>query len=212
MSACYTPPPPFSARKLGWRHYGFERYDLYVHDTIGDGHCLLHTIMCGIHVPYRLGIKDGVYFDRSGEMRRIRDKMADSLEEMSTNDDIPHYFKIGDGALAEFGLTIPEFSLENVRNTLKSSSYLGNEHIVMISYFLNVGIYILDSSTQDIYYLDALPDSTKSAVVALYSEKPVAHYELVSIKTDLEQKYITHFAPNHGFIEFLRVRMLSLKK
>lgn len=211
MSACYTPPPPFRARKLNWRGRGFENFDLYVHDTIGDGHCLLHTIMCGIHVPYRLGVKDGILFDRSVEMRRIRTKMAEGLE-TTDSDDIPHYFKIGDGALADFGSSIPEFLLDNIKNTLNSSAYLGNEHIIIISYFLKISIYVLDSSLRDIYCMDQLPDSSRSSIVALYTEKPVPHYELVSIKSDTEQKYDTHFAPDHGFIQFLRFRMLSLKK
>lgn len=212
MSACYTPAPPTSGRKLNWAKYNFADFNLHVHDTIGDGHCLLHTIMCGIHVPYRLGYKDGVKLNRSDEMRKLRNKMADNLEMIDPATDIPHYYSIGDGALAEFGVSIPEFSLSAVKSTLKSSSYLGNEHIIMISHFLNISIYILEARRQDVYYFDVLPDPTKSSVVALYSEKPMPHYELISIKTSGEPGYITHFAPDHGFIEFLRFRMHALKK
>lgn len=211
MSACYIPPPPSFSTKLDWRRYGFNNFNIYVHDTISDGHCLLHTIMCGIHVPYRLGYKDGVRMNRTVEMRRIRNKMANALEEIDPKSDIPNYYIIGGGALADFGVTDPEFSLRNVKKVLNSSAYLGNEHIIMISYFLKISIYVLDESRQDIYCFDVLPDETKSAIVTLYSERGAPHYELISIKVGDGTDFITHFAPDHEFINFLRRRMISVK-
>lgn len=211
MSACYVPPPPSFSTKLGWQRRGFNNFNIYVHDTIGDGHCLLHTIMCGIHVPYRLGHKNGVKINRTVEMRRIRSKMANALEEIDPKTDIPYYYSIGGGALADFGVSDPDFSLRNIKKVLNSSAYLGNEHIIMISYFLKISIYVLEKERQDIYCFDVLPDETTSSIVTLYSDTPTPHYELISIKTDSSTDYITHFAPEHEFINFLRQRMISIK-
>lgn len=196
--SCHTPPPPSSYRKLGWARHGFEKYDLNVYTTIGDGHCLLHSVMCAIHVSYRTGYKNGVKLSRTVEMRKLRNKMADHLELIDPDKGIPYYYTIGRGALAEFGTISSEFSLKNLQNNLRSSSYLGNEHVVMISYFLKISIYVLDLASQDVYHFGDLPDPTKSAVVTLYIG---GHYELVSMGD------VTHFAPDHEFINFLRKRL-----
>jgi len=214
MSVIHCEPELGAATYLNWENNGFEDFRIVAIYTIGDGNCYFHALTHAFYIPYRTRLLNGKTVSRKEIVHNLRSALSVRLGEPinTLNPNGPTYYdQLSRGKLYEFGKDVPEYSFEEMRKRLRSSSAVGNEYNEFVSDQLNKDIYILDSEKQDIYITgddDDLLYKDRPSIVLLY--RP-GHYELVGIQ-DTKGKIQTYFSSTHPFIEFLKSRMSIVRK
>lgn len=176
-----------------------------------DGSCFFHAIFLGYYRPYQIGYEGGRLLDRKKFVRNFRDELAKKLEEPvnpQDNNSKILYQTLSNGELESIGKEVPEYSLENLQETLRTGVAVDNAFMEIVSDVLDLDIYILDAKTKDVYPIGTsgeLYHKGRRTVVLLYLP---GHYELVGIK--LNNSIQTLFSPNHDFIESIRERLRLL--
>lgn len=204
--ACCRPdlaevPNPEKPSRLIWPDEDFKIYDIYVHNTIGDGSCMMHSILNCMLVGYRLYPQK-----RKAIIKDKRAKVADALDQIDARTGKTYYESVGDGQIALLGKTISFYSKSNIQHIIRSDRWLGNEMASIISYMYNITIFILDTRAHNVHIIASAGEYQVSCVVLRYSG---THYETVSIRDPDTGKYITHFDNRHSFIDFLHAKILK---
>lgn len=203
-----------TASYLSWEKYGYEDFKMVAIYTIGDGNCYFHALTHAYYIPYRTQSLQGKTVSRREIVRNLRNSLSVRLGEPidPLNPNGPTFYdQLSRGKLYEFGKSIPEYSFEEMRKRLRSSSAVGNEYNEFVSDQLDKDIYILDYEKQDVYITgddDDLLYKDRSSIVLLYMP---GHYELVGIQ-DKNGKIQTYFSPTHPFIQFLKNRMILVRQ
>lgn len=207
MSVIHCEPEIGTAISLNWKEY--EDFQMVAIYTIGDGNCYFHALTHAYYIPYRTQSLQGKTVSRREIVRNLRNSLSVRLGEPvdPLNPNGPTFYdQLSRGKLYEFGKSVPEYSFEEMRKRLRSSSAVGNEYNEFVSDQLNKDIYILDGQKEDVYITgddDDLLYKDRSSIVLLYLP---GHYELVGIQ-DKNGKIQTYFASTHPFIQFLKNRM-----
>ena len=155
----------------------------YTVHTLGDGSCLIHSILYAFCNKYRSSGPS----ERSNLVTRIRRRLAAHLEnEYDKLDYVQHKdFK--------------EYTKENMQKTLLSREYLNYAYI---KYFINIFktniivVYYHDKSYQR-YPLDLPYEQDKTIVI--YYDKKKQHFETLLYK--IEDKYISVFRPDDELLK-----------
>jgi len=164
-----------------------DSYVLNVHQTPGDGSCLLHAIAHALYKPYRCGKRHGKTITKEDIVRKMRECIAKRCTE-----DI--YSIIAKGNLKMLGDNDPYYSLQSICKRLRSNEYLGEDIIVLLEYLLSVEINVYDANTR-MFRKRGNSLSFPTSIIIYYSPE---HYEAVSYKGS------THFSVNHQMIRSIR--------
>lgn len=174
--------------------------------TIGDGSCLIHSILKAFYKPYQEN-DDEMY--RTQLAKELRRDLAFLLN--YENPEYPNHTyweSSGRGAfprimmqqLANESLVQElkvDFSLSGLQRLFNSYSYLGDEVYQYISDVLDVDIYILRATSEDIFpHINTRnPKISRNGIVIVGNSY---HYEVVAVETNGE--FQTTFPPNDPFI------------
>lgn len=106
------------------------------HPTIGDGSCLIHSVLHSVSKEYR---------DSSNSMRRemarvFRSRMSSRLR--------TSYSEIAGGELKALGLVEPTYSYNHIIKVFASSSPLGDESFLLVSDLSGVDLIFVDLKTK----------------------------------------------------------------
>lgn len=154
--------------------------------SIGDGSCLLHSILRGFNVKYI----QSTSLRRRQIVRQVRNALANVL--METIDGKRVYESLGQGEVANLGKTVPELSLRGLQIHFRSSNPLGQESLELISRFLKIDLLIYDVAKGKPYQF-GMPNPYKKgrgSVVILY--RP-GHYNLFGINIKGKLKTLMNF-------------------
>lgn len=189
--------------KIRWSN-GFEQWNLVRFGTPMDGSCLFHAIVNGFFIPYHKEEIRGKKLSRREIIRKMRDELADKLDEIDPENGKKTYYQtINGGNTQEFAKSVQEFTIENMKRVLKSNEFIGYGYIELIGRCINVDIYILEEKRQDIYKSDENWTGGRPSVIVYYHD--FGHYELVALEHE-DGTYTTFFSPDHSLIQFLKSR------
>jgi hypothetical protein len=185
---------------------GFESWPLYRISTIGDGSCLFHALANAFILPYRTEKLNSKKISRKEIVTNLRHNLASRLKDQvpGSPDGRRYYDELHNGYTGLFSQIVPEFRLDYMMTQLNSSAYIGYGYMEYIGNVLNKDIYILDALHQGLYrtitdeYQYTIKGNRNSVVIYWNG----GHYELIGLK-DNQGKMVTHFSPDHSFIEFL---------
>ena len=164
---------------------------------------LAHAVLNAIYIPYREGELYGQEISQVELVHMFRRELAIMLLEKVPDTDKLYVELIGKGAWLQMISTDVEVLKSQLENPTIEFTSVMIEHV---SNVLNKDIYIIDSETQDVVLLSGdleLMCQKRSSIVLLRMRK---HYELLAIRTS-SGDYISHFSPDHPWIETLYDRL-----
>lgn len=168
-------------------------FKLYRHGVLPDGHCLIHSI---------LFLASRTYHQHPNQKKilavKSRRALADEIKK--------RYNELARGKLKELSMEVSDMKLSNLVKKYNSSRSLGHEDLELISDYLNMDIYVIESKTNDISY------SLKSDRDILYKKRDSIiiyhlqnHFEPITLFN--EGKHHTMFKPGHVLIQRLKKRL-----
>ena len=191
-------------RSLNWEDNGYDRFKLVVFNTPGDGSCLLHAIASSISRSYRSGILNCCKYTTTQLVLMFRSNIGTYLTSTDANNKL-NYDTICNGELREMGKSNPEWSLKGILSLLQSNRYLSDDMIIIIEYILQTNVFVLDSTTKDVYMRN-MNDYDTSIVIHYVP----GHFESFSLITSTGERQ-SYFTNNHPFIVHLRDRIDKIK-
>ena len=192
--------------RLNW-NLGNPDIDLVRIYTIADGSCFFHALLNAYYTPYiegRVIGSDGMAqnFDRRDFVRELRIDLANRLDD--------YYDRLSRGQLREMANQgMQAYLLENMKKELADpNKYVWELYLEYVSDLFNKDIYILDSSTQDVYVLndEEILYKDRDSIVLLYLP---GHFELIGIERG--GYTVTKFDPDDRFISTVRRRLHELR-
>jgi hypothetical protein len=185
-------------RKLGWKLGNWEH--LYVIPVPTDGHCLFHAISLGLLKSYRTSIPSA----RHKYVKKLRKELAERFTRKE-------YESLFDSRLAQEAISVPEFSYENMLETLNTDRHIGGGFFSFICDKLSFDIYFLDDRNKCVYKSDEFSFTQKDrrSIIILFSNNN--HYDLIVLKNP-DGTYSTFLQPDHKLILYLRKHNGSQKK
>lgn len=176
-------------------------YNMIKYDVPADGSCLFHALSLAFFKPYIDENFNG-YITRNQIVANLRKELSEKLSQpINGKYGKTYYDMINNGNTAEFSKYVPEFSLHYMKSQLYSNNAIGYGFLEYICNQINKDIYIIDGNTHELYKTDEKTIKNRNSIILYYKNN---HYELLGLKTD---KIITHFKPNHEFIQFLRSKL-----
>lgn len=199
----------FETERLNWKDGSFYFPDMERMGIYADGSCFFHAILASHYKPYIEGKNENVAVDRIKMVSEFRMELSSKLSDKIYPRDpssLTYYQKISRGQLEDFSKEVPQYSIDNMKKELSSTSSVDNVYNEFISDVLNKDIYILDLLTEDVYVtggdLDILYKGRPS-IVLLYIP---GHYELVGLR-DRDNNLNTLFGADHPFIQNIIERL-----
>jgi len=174
-------------------------------DTIGDGSCLLHSILFCFNKKYR----ESSFRERILMVHHLRNCLAKVLEEKNNITGETYYKELSRGEIEQLSKEVPELNLNSMQKYLSSRNYLNMFFLELISEQLDIDIYIINSHNgtiymtgdEDIYYKE------RRSVIIKYIDQ--AHFEAVGYKGE---KIETLFHKDSFIIKELRGIMKEKNK
>jgi hypothetical protein len=196
--------------EINWEG-GYQQWPLVRFSTPMDGSCLFHSIANSFFAPYHNETLRGKAVSKDKMIEALRKELAQKLAARISDDpnSLTHYDSLNGGNTSAFAEAVPEFGLRYMQSQLDSRTSIGYGYMEFIGNALNKDIYILEAMRRDIYVTDELPLTIKgnrSSIVLYYMN---GHYELVGIQNN-DGTFVTHFTPDHSFIQFLRDRVSQI--
>lgn len=180
-------------------------WELYRVDTIADGNCLFHAICASTIKTYLAGQLQ----DKIEIVNRLRRELADALIQPDDKG-VNLYNKLGDGQLETFAQAVPEYSVENMYQTLRSNQFIGHGYFELIARVINRDIYVINSKHHDLFIggdFDLSIKGNRRSIIIYYIDKdPISHYELIVLKENNE--FLSNFKSDHPLIKFLYSKLL----
>jgi hypothetical protein len=177
--------------------------------AIGDGSCFIHAILKAFYKPYQEN-NNAEY--RLGMAEDIRRDLAVELD--NENPEYPNHTyweTVGKGSFPSFlmqeikdedeiGRGGIDYSLVGLQRLFNSYTALGNEVYEYISDIMNIDIYILRATKDDLYnhIHTRKPGNIRNAIVIIGNKY---HYEVLAVNK--EEGFQTLFYPGDPFIEAL---------
>ena len=209
MSNMVTPLINVEMEKLLWRN-GFSYPNMVRIRTDMDGSCFFHAIAKSYCKTYIEGKINDMPINRRTFIRDLRKDLANMLgERIEPNTELTFYESLSRGQFKNFGIELPQYNFENMKNLLDSDQSIGNEYNEFISNVLHKDIYILDALKQDVYITgndDDILYKGRESIVILFIP---GHYELLGIQYG--NNIQTLFDYNHPFIHSIRSRIRKIR-
>ena len=170
-------------------------YKFVKFDTIGDGSCLLHSILFSFNKTYR----SLSYSDRIKMVDSLREYLSNVLEEKENKK--TYYENLSRGEMMEFGKYVREANIEYMKKYLKTRKWLSVVYLELISNQLNIDIIILDQKNRKIYNTGdkEIYFKNRNTVIINYIED--THFESVGIELG---NIKTFFDPNCEIIKNMK--------
>lgn len=178
-----------------WKN-GFEKWNTFMVHTPRDMHCFFHCILLSLSDNYRNGVFNGKKVKKEELASKLRKELANELSKNNYNNINNGYIKDNIDILPK------EFILDNMVNTLKNKSLIGQELFDFVSDQINKDIYILDWENKRYYKTldEDIRIKNRKSIVMIYIDD--CHYNLLVLKEgDCIKTYFDH---DHPFIEFLK--------
>jgi len=223
-----NPKGPFSYQK--------RDQDVIVIPVLGDGSCLLHSIVKAYHVPYIQGftlhrdknagkiIKKP--FDRRKFILSLRRDLSKELGSKVNSKDPESkiwYNTLSKGVLEEIHSTkvdpkkqskihknaidiTKEFTLEGMKKTLNSNAFLDHKFFEFFSKVLEKDIYVLNSITKDVYIFGDDVDEIYQDRDSVVILWSSNHFETIAIKNENDE-IESLFNSDHDFIKAIKHRI-----
>ena len=171
-------------------------YDFVAIDTIGDGSCLLHSILYSFNKKYRsLGFQERIKFCDS-----LRKNLSELLEEKEN--DKTYYQNLSRGEITEISKFLNEMNLGYMKNYLCSRKWLNIFYLELISNQLNIDIIIVNQKNRKIYKTGDKELLLKNRNTVLINYIEETHFESIGMVTPEGIK--TFFSPDSQVIKDLR--------
>jgi hypothetical protein len=171
-------------------------YDFVVFNTIGDGSCLIHSILYCFNKTYRkeniLGRKKIAY--------ELRKSLADVLEE-KREDGKTYYEILSRGEIKELSNFHPKLKLNLMQHHLKSHNWIDIFFVELISDQLEIDILFYDENKKEFYQTGDLEIYHKNRNTILINYQDDYHFEAMGINLD---KIRTFFDPNCHIIKEIK--------
>ena len=120
-------------------------YQFAVIPTIGDGSCLLHSILFCFNKTYR-GLDTKERIKMVDQLRIYLSKVLDEEEKGKS-----YYDSLSRGELREISKFVGEANIEHMKKYLHSRNWLTIVYLELISNQLNLDIIIIDQKTKKVY-------------------------------------------------------------
>lgn len=166
-------------------------------DTLGDGSCLLHSILFCFNKKYR----NGNIMERLKITKNLRNCFSKVLEETNKETNKTYYEELSRGEIKNLSKFLPEMRLDFMQKYLNSQNYLNFYFLELISNQLDIDIYIINSEDGTIYMngdKDLFYKNRKSVIIKYIDQ---VHFESVGFKGE---KIETLFDKNCYIIKELR--------
>lgn len=189
------------------RRLRLSNFELYIHSTPEDGHCMLHAIAQAISPSYQTGMRNGNPVSKLQIVKEIRQELLQRLTQTNQRSGRSNYETISDGSFAESAEWNETTKLDHLKKVLSGSAQLGEEVKLILEFFIEKNILIVDARTNKLYAKYSF--NPKLSTVVLYhtilgtneTGEEIGHFELI---TSLERgKHIKHFSGTHPLIGYL---------
>ncbi len=208
------PPPLKTYSEESFRPLKLERLklapeleaQLYEVTTLGDGSCFFHAVLRSFSQEYR----DAPNSERTLLARRLRNFLADKLEETNPATGLTCYEELSNGRLEDYAMAVPSYTVEALQAELRSSAPTGDAYLELISNVLEKDVYIVNKSKGDVYTINSALDlfyKRRSSIVVIYDGS--GHYTLLGLRNKTEE-LSTHYAFDHPLIQSLQRRIREL--
>ncbi len=193
---------------------GFDKFDLFRIRVTGDGNCYFHAFAMAYIIPYKTQNYKGKIIRRVDLVRGLRKDLSLRLTAKVNPEDQNSpmvYETLGNGHVAEMGLTTKELSLETMIRHIDSDEWCGEEVQELVSNETNKNIFYINVREENVYItsdINILYKDRDSVVLLVYDNK---HYDTCAVRNK-HGEYITHFCFKHQFIQFLYNRLKEQKK
>ena len=137
-------------------------------------------------------------------VKNFRAEIADELESINLETGKTEYELLGNGYYAEFNRSVSpvvgdKYSLKSLKRELLSNSPVDHVYIQLISDRLDIDIYLINSTTEDIYTTGSEIKTLykgRNSIVILYTP---GHYDLIGIQRESSDEFIIDclFDPSH---------------
>ena len=183
-----------------------------------DGSCFFHSILRSFHREY---IQSKTSEHRKLLCRRLRDTVAETLEEKNSVTGKTEYETLGGGYYGEFNEAVKDeigdkYSLAALQQELFSDNAVDHAYIEILSNYLNLDIYLISSKTGDVYLTGShtsLLYKGRRSIVILYHP---GHYDIIGIRrSDIGDGQVIFdclFPSDHRLIRAINGRITELLK
>jgi len=165
-------------------------------DTIGDGSCLLHSVLYSFNRKYR----NSNFNDRIKMVDEIRKELSKVLEEKEN--DKTYYQNLSRGEIEEISKFLNEMSIEYMKKYLCSRKWLNIFYLELISNQFNIDIIIINEKNRKIYQTGDKELLLKERNTVLINYIEDTHFESIGMVTPGGIK--TFFSPDSQVIRDLR--------
>lgn len=156
--------------------------------TIGDGNCFIHAVLKAFYTPYQENNNAEARIDMTKKVRR--DLAVMLLEENPNYSGYTYWETIGNGRIvqlllqeikdqnliAELGVDYSPIGLQNLLNSI---SYLGDEIFEYVADILNINIYVMKATKEDIRPCMKCYRSGRASIVISGNKD---HYEVIALQ------------------------------
>ena len=167
--------------------------------AIGDGSCMFHSILQSFNKTYiESSDKEKIIICRT-----FRDDLSNILDEKI--DGVMCYDQLSRGELREISENVPEASLHNMKNSLKSKEWGDFRFLELVSNVLNLNIFIISSDTRKLY-ITGDPElflKDRDSIIIMNSSN--IHFDTVGVKTQIGTR--TLFDNNEPLIQKLTSKL-----
>lgn len=152
-------------------------YHFVTIDTIGDGSCLLHSILYSFNEKYR----SSGFRERTKMVDNLRKDLAEVLEEREN--DKTYYQNLSRGEIEELSKVLNEMNKDYMKRYLCSRKWLNMFYLELISNQLDIDIIIINEKNRKIYKTgdNELLLKGRNTVLINYIEE--AHFESIGMVT-----------------------------
>lgn len=171
-------------------------YHFVTIDTIGDGSCLLHSVLYSFNKRYRkLGFNDRIKM--VDELRRDLSKVLEEKENDKT-----YYQNLSRGEIEEISKFLNEMDIDYMKNYLCSRKWMNMFYLELISNQFNIDIIIINEKNRKLYKTGdpELLIQNRNTVLVNYIEE--THFESIGMMTPEGTK--TFFSPDSKVIQDLK--------
>ena len=165
-------------------------------DTIGDGSCLLHSVLYSFNNKYRkLGFNERIKMTDT-----VRRNLAEVLDEKENEK--TYYQNLSRGEIEELSKFLKEMNIDYMKHHLCSRKWLNMYYLELISNQLDIDIIIINEKNRKVYKTgdNELLLKGRNTVLINYIEE--AHFESIGMVTP--QGIKTFFSSDSQVIRDLR--------
>lgn len=154
--------------------------------TIGDGSCLIHSILQAFSKTYNNLKSDN---EKMILVKETRFNLSEILD-LEVEKEKTVYQFLSRGEMKELSKEIKLLDINNLKNYLKSNQYLTFHFIELLSEIFDINIIIISSKEKDLYHTgdnELLIKKNRDCIIINYIDQH--HFETISINNKTIFKY-----------------------